>query len=206
MPIRGRSAPPSPPGACCSEAARRAARRRQAIARARAGAALTASIIAVLIAAAAAGGAHAQQARGQLISAASKLCVDVPGGLVQEGLPVRLAPCKDTPGQTVDYDRRTRLMRIGGLCLSVFAGPAPRPLQAHDRVGLLGCSGAAVQRWAPVRCGRDGTCQPYAGPEPLNLMVGDLCLIAPRLGTPGLDIVLDPCSDVKGELFQLVIK
>jgi hypothetical protein len=155
-----------------------------------------------------AGGARAQQASGQIISVAAggKLCVDVPGGLVQEGLPVRLAPCRDTPGQEINYDPRARLLRISGLCLSVFAGPPPRPMQAHDRVGLLGCSGDAAQRWLPARCGRDGKCQPYAGPEPLNLMIGDLCLIAPRLGAPGLDIVLDPCSDAKGELFELAIK
>src|ERR1700722_3684211 len=90
---------------------------------ARSGAAVIASIIAVLVA----GCAHAQQASGQIISAAAggKLCVDVPGGLVQEGLPVRLAPCRDTPGQGINYDPRARLLRISGLCLSVFAGPAP---------------------------------------------------------------------------------
>jgi hypothetical protein len=162
----------------------------------------------MLVAAGAAGNAQAQQASGQIISVASggKLCVDVPGGMFQEGLPLRLAPCRDTPGQEITYDPRTRLVRIGGLCLSVFAGPAPRPMQAHDQVVLLGCSGDTLQRWAPVRCGRDGKCQPYMGPEPLNLMIGDLCLIAPRLAAPGIDIVLDPCSDVKGELFQLAIK
>jgi hypothetical protein len=150
----------------------------------------------------------AQTAPELISSTAShgKLCIDVPGGLFQEGLPVRLFDCHKAENQLFSYDPRSKLLRVGGLCLNVFAGPLPRPIQSNDQVGLLGCDGSVAQQWVPARCDGQGHCTPYSGPEPAQISIGGLCLNGPRDGRAGRDLTVDRCADGQDQLWQFLAR